>query len=57
MIKPFWKKKKVWAAVIPAVVVLVNEICGLDLEPEVVAGIVLPFIAFIIGESWIDSKH
>jgi len=51
-----WLSRKWWSALIPLVVMLLNHFLGWDLDPAVIAGLVIPFVAFIFGEAWIDAK-
>ena len=55
--KPFYRSKKWWTAIIAALVPTANSIFSLGMEAEQLATIVLPLIAYVIGESWIDSTH
>ncbi len=49
--------RKFWIAVFTALTMVLSNTLGLDLEPEVLAAIVLPVVAYIIGESIIDAKQ
>ncbi len=49
--------RKFWLAILTALTMVLSNTLGLDLEPEVLAAIVLPVVAYIIGESIIDAKH
>ena len=49
--------RKFWLAVITAATMILADTIGLDLDPEIVVAIVLPVVAYIIGESYVDSKH
>jgi hypothetical protein len=55
--KPFWLMKKFWMAIVAALVPIVNYYMGLGLDPEAVALIIIPLIAFIFGEAWTDAAH
>ena len=51
-----FKSRKFWMAVVTAIVTVANEGLGLDIPSEAVittAGVV---IAYILGESYVDSK-
>jgi len=50
-----WKSRKWWSAVIITVIMLINYYTGLDLDIEQLLVVVLPLIAWIIGESWVDA--
>jgi len=52
-----WKSRKFWAAVILAVVMLINHYTGIELDPEAVLAIVLPVVAWIIGEAVVDATR
>ena len=49
--------RKFWLAVITAATMILADTIGLNLDPEIVVAIVLPVVAYIIGESYVDSKH
>ena len=51
------KSRKFWLAAITTIVMLIAAFTGADLDPEEVAAIILPIVAYIAGESWIDGKH
>lgn len=48
--------RKFWIAVITAVTMILADTLGLELDPETVVAIILPVVAYILGESFIDSK-
>ena len=50
------KSRKFWMAIIGAVIMLVNGITELNLNATEIAGILLPIIAYIMGEAWVDSQ-
>ena len=49
--------RKLWAAVITAVAMLVTTLTGVELEIEQVLAVTLPVIAYIFGEAWADSTR
>jgi uncharacterized membrane protein len=49
--------RKFWIAVITAVTMILADTLGLELDPETVVAIILPVVAYILGESYVDSKH
>ncbi|MBT9144166.1 MAG: hypothetical protein DDT29_02582 [Dehalococcoidia bacterium] len=52
-----WLSRKFWLATISFTAVFVNQTWGIQLDPIALAAIVLPIVAYIIGESFIDAKH
>ncbi len=48
--------RKFWLAVITAITLVLQKQIGLDLDPEVITGIVVAVVAYIVGESYIDAK-
>ena len=55
--KPYYKSKKWWTAILAAAIPAANGIFKLGLETEQVMTVVLPLIAYVIGEAWVDSTH
>lgn len=55
--KPFYRQKKWWAFVVGVVVPVANQFLRLELDPEVVLGIVIVAVGYIIGEAWTDATH
>ena len=51
------KSRKFILAIIGAVVMLVNGMTELNLNATEIAGILLPIIAYIMGEAWVDSRR
>ncbi len=49
--------RKFWLATITAITMFLSYYYGLELDPEVIAAVILPVITWIIGESMIDCKH
>ncbi len=49
--------RKFWLATISFTAVFVNQTWGIQLDPIALAAVVLPIVAYIIGESFIDAKH
>mgnify|MGYP001574485347 CR=1 FL=1 len=49
--------RKLWVSVVTVVVLLVNAIWGVDLDPEIYIAATLPAIAYVLGEAWVDSSH
>lgn len=58
--KPFWKREKIWFALIIGAVPILNEKLGLGLSIETVLSAVAPFAALLgiegIGD-WISRHH
>jgi len=48
--------RKFWIAVITALTMILADTLGLELDPETVVAIILPVVAYILGESIIDAK-
>lgn len=48
--------RKFWLAVLTALAMVLSDTLGLELEPETMVAIILPVIAYILGESYIDGK-
>ena len=55
--KPWYRSKKWWTSVVAAVVPLLNSRFGWGLEAQELAAIVLPLIAYTLGEAWTDAAH
>ena len=51
-----WLSRKFWLSLISFVVLLVNQIWGIELDPAALAAVVLPIVAYILGEAWVDTK-
>lgn len=51
------KSRKLWMAIIPAVLIVVEELAGLDLNSKELAAQIVPFVMYILGESYNDSRH
>lgn len=43
-------------AVATALTMILSGKLGLELDPETVVAIILPIIAYILGESYVDAK-
>lgn len=48
--------RKFWIAVVTALTMILSDQLGIELEPETVVAIILPVVAYILGESIIDAK-
>lgn len=48
--------RKFWIAVVTALTMILSGKIGLDLDPETIVAIILPVVAYILGESIIDAK-
>ena len=55
--KPFYASKKWWMAAIAALIPIINTSFGLDLDPSELATVIVPLIAYVVGEAWVDSTH
>ena len=49
--------RKFWFAVISAGVMLANAFTELNLSGAEIAGILIPVIGYILGESWVDGSR
>ena len=52
-----WLSRKFWLSLISFVVLVVNQTWGIELDPAALAAVVLPVVAYIFGEAWVDAKH
>ncbi len=50
------KTSEFWVTVIMAFIPVLNKLLGLDIDPEVIVGTILPAIAYIWGRSWLKGK-
>ena len=48
--------RKFWLAVVTAVTMILADNVGIDLDPEVVVAIILPVVAYILGEAYVDAN-
>ncbi len=48
--------RKFWIAIVTALTMILSDRLGLELDPETVVAIILPVVAYILGESIIDAK-
>jgi len=48
--------RKFWLAVVTALTMVLSDKLGLELDPETVVAIILPVVAYILGESIVDAK-
>ena len=49
--------RKFWLAVATALTMILADTLGLELDPETVVAIILPVVAYILGEAYVDAKH
>ena len=49
--------RKLWAAILTAVAMLITALTGVELEIEQVLAITMPIVAYILGEAWVDAKR
>lgn len=56
MKKSPWLSRKFWVGIVGFVIMLLNQVAGWDLDPAETTAILLPLIAWILGESWVDGK-
>lgn len=52
-----WTSRKLWAAIIGAGVVFVNSYFGWNFSTEEVLVFLLPIVAYIFGEAWVDKSR
>lgn len=50
------KSRRFWGAMVTAVIMALNAAFDFGISPTEAVAVVLPVIAFIIGESWKDAK-
>ena len=50
------KSRKFLVAMATILLIILNEMVGLDIPAESYWAIILPVIAYIVGESYIDAK-
>ena len=48
--------RKLWAAILTAVAMLVTALTGVELDIEQVLAVTLPIVAYILGEAWVDAR-
>ena len=49
--------RKFWLAVLTALTMILSDSFGLEIDPEIMVAIILPVVAYILGESYIDAKQ
>jgi len=49
--------RKFWLAVVTAATMIFSDSFGLELDPETVVAIILPVVAYILGEAYVDATH
>jgi hypothetical protein len=52
--KPFWQSKKFWTSVVGAGIPFITKIVGIELDPQVIYGIVGAASAYITGQGLAD---
>jgi len=50
------RSRKLWVAIITAFAIFLTEVFGIEIDPENLVVVVLPIIAYILGEAWIDGR-
>ena len=55
--KPLWKSKKWIAAVIAAIIPVINSVTGLDMDPAEVVTVVIPLVVYIFAQGAVDKEH
>ena len=56
MKKPAWQSRKFLVTIIGAISLLTNEIWGISLPVEALATMAVVIIAYVVSESYIDSR-
>ena len=51
------KSRKFWVSIITALVMAIAAFTGIELDPEQILAIVLPVMAYLLGQSWVDGKN
>jgi len=54
--KPAWKSRKFWVCVVTLAAMLISHFSGHEIDTEELLSVILPVVAYILGEAWIDSK-
>lgn len=49
--------RKFWLATATALTMFLSHKIGLELDPEIVVAIILPVVAYILGESYVDARQ
>ena len=52
-----WTSRKFLVGVCGFIALLANEIWGIEISPEVLIAIVVPLVAFIVGEAVVDATR
>ena len=55
--KPWYRSKKWYTAMLAAIIPILNNRFGFGLETQELLAIVLPMIAYVLGEAWTDAAH
>jgi len=55
-LKPAWKSRKFWMAVVSGALVVCNQGLGLNLPEEAIMTVAGVAIAYILGEAYVDAK-
>lgn len=50
------KSRKFWVTVVSAILIVLNEGLGLDIDSETVLGFAGIIISYLLGQSYVDSK-
>lgn len=48
--------RKFWLAIVTVVTMIFSDKLDLELDPETVVAIILPIVAYILGEAYVDAK-
>ncbi len=48
--------RKFWIASATALVLILQDTLGIELDPENLVAVILPVVAYILGESYIDAR-
>jgi uncharacterized membrane protein len=48
--------RKFWLAVLTAITMILSDELGIELDPETIVAIVLPVVAYILGEAYVDAQ-
>lgn len=52
-----WTSRKFWLALIGGAVPVLNVVLDLNMDATQVAAVLIPIIAYIFGEAWVDSNR
>ena len=51
------KSRKLWVSVLSTLVVVLTQVTGVELDTAQLVATLSPIIAYILGQSWVDSHN